>query len=608
MQNKLLKNISLDFGRDTLPITIFAKQYDKESRIVNITPLNCGQSYELESGITARLQLTKPDGHTVLNDAVIKDNIISIELTEQVLLKDGTATAEIGLYKGAALLSSQIFYINISKSAYNPDAPASTSEYNALTKALENVSNTVNDAKSAADNAIAAATSAEAAKNSADNAATAASSAADSAAEAAAIANNAAETATQAASVANEAAQAAAGADNLNITAEQTETGATISVTDRTGTTTELHLDTLMSINSWQDVRNAVRLGLGAKLFPVGYEFTTLDSNTGVMLEWAVRAHDHHKPANKHLTHSMTLELKRLYSNADGSYVRMEFDAAEAFACAWDEIAPGTYNFTVEGSYYAADNGKTFQFTLTQAVPVGGQIWLNVAYNKSVTTGTIETYTDAKAIEYIEEAVITEGNEGTSLGTTDGYDLNHPHRYTRGSNNYAQSAIRQWLNSKESAGNVWQQATYFDVAPSWIDELNGFMHGLPEEFLEVVVPAIIPCRTNSVCEIESLDGTQFNTDELYELEDNYFILSRGEIYGTYDNDELQDGTLLDYYDGLTNAEIKKFDNSGVARSAWLRTPFPTNAYNERVVSSSTGYIHSTNASNTYGVAPACIIG
>lgn len=132
MQNKLLKNISLDFGRDTLPITIFAKQYDKESRIVNITPLNCGQSYELESGITARLQLTKPDGHTVLNDAVIKDNIISIELTEQVLLKDGTATAEIGLYKGAALLSSQIFYINISKSAYNPDAPASTSEYNAL--------------------------------------------------------------------------------------------------------------------------------------------------------------------------------------------------------------------------------------------------------------------------------------------------------------------------------------------------------------------------------------------------------------------------------------------------------------------------------------------
>lgn len=607
MQNKLLKNISLDFGRDTLPITIFAKQYDKESRIVNITPLNCGQSYELESGTTARLQLTKPDNKTVVNDAIIKDGAIIVELTEQILAVSGTATAEIGLYKGAALLSSQIFYIDIKKTAYNPDAPVSSNEYNALTKALENVSNTVDSAKAAADSAEAAAESAEAAKSKVDTATAAAANAAKSAAEAVTSANSAAEIAAQAATVANEAAQAAAGADNLNITAEQTETGATISVTDRTGTTTELHLDTLMSIKSWQDVRNAVRLGLGAELFPIGYEFTTLDSDTGVMLEWAVRAHDHHTPANKHLTHSMTIELKHLYSNTDGSYVRMEFDAAEAFAYAYDEMPPGTYNFTVEGSTYAADNGKTFQFTLAQAVPANGQIWLNVARNKSVTTGTAETYTDAKALDYIESVTITEGNEGTALGTTDGYDLNHPHRYISGSNNYAQSAIRQWLNSNESVGNVWQQATYFDVAPSWIEELNGFMHGLPEDFLEVVTPAIIPCRTNSVCESESLDGTQFNTDEIYELEDKFFILSRGEIYGSYDNDELQDGTLLNYYDGLTNAEKKKFDKTGIARIAWLRSPLPTYAYGERVVYSRTGNIGSITASNTLGVAPACII-
>lgn len=607
MQNKLFKNISLDFGRDTLPITIFAKQYDKGSRIINITPLNCGQSYELESGTTARLQLTKPDGYTVLNDAVIKNNIISIELTEQVLLKAGTATAEIGLYKGSALLSSQIFYIEISKSAYNPDAPASTNEYNALTKALENVSDTVNDAKSAADSAITAAASAEAAKNSADNAATAASSAANSAASAVTTAKSAAETATQAASIANKAAQAAAGADNLNITAEQTETGVTISVTDRTGTTTELHLDTLMSINNWQDVRTAVRLGLGAKLFPVGYEFTTLDSDTGTMLEWVVRAHDCHKPANKRLTHSMTLELKQLYSNADGSYVPIEFSSFQALLYAHSEMAPGTYNFGVQGSTYSADNGKTFQFTLTQAVPVGGQIWLDVARNKSVITGTIESYENANAADYIESVEITEGNEGSSLGITDGSVLNHPHRYTLGSNNYAQSSIRQWLNSKEAVGNVWKQATYFDVAPSWIDELNGFMHGLPENFLEVVAPAVIICRTNSVCETKSIDGTEFNTDELYELEDKFFILSQGEIYGTYESDDLQDGALLDYYKNLTNAERKKYDKAGVARTAWLRSPLPTIAYSVRGINSGTGHISSIGASNSCGVAPACII-
>ena len=47
---QLTHSIALDFGRDTLPITIFAKQYDKESRFVEIVPLECGKDYTLESG------------------------------------------------------------------------------------------------------------------------------------------------------------------------------------------------------------------------------------------------------------------------------------------------------------------------------------------------------------------------------------------------------------------------------------------------------------------------------------------------------------------------------------------------------------------------------
>ena len=110
---QLTHSIALDFGRDTLPITIFAKQYDKESRFVEIVPLECGKDYTLESGVTARLQLTKPDGHTVLKTATIANGVIKVELTEQTLAVAGTAVAEIGLYKGNSLLSSQIFYIEI---------------------------------------------------------------------------------------------------------------------------------------------------------------------------------------------------------------------------------------------------------------------------------------------------------------------------------------------------------------------------------------------------------------------------------------------------------------------------------------------------------------
>lgn len=165
---QLTHSIALDFGRDTLPITIFAKQYDKESRFVEIVPLECGKDYTLESGVTARLQLTKPDGHTVLKTATIANGVIKVELTEQTLAVAGTAVAEIGLYKGNSLLSSQIFYIEIKRAAYNPDAPASSDEYPALIDALGKVETSVGSANSAAAAANAAATKAETAAGGAD--------------------------------------------------------------------------------------------------------------------------------------------------------------------------------------------------------------------------------------------------------------------------------------------------------------------------------------------------------------------------------------------------------------------------------------------------------
>lgn len=148
---KVTQSILLDFGKDTVPITVFAKQYDTKSRFLEITPLNKGQNYILESGTTARLQLTKPDGTTVINDAVIEDGIITAELTQQALAAAGTAIAEIGLYTGETFLSSQIFYIEIEKAAYNPDAPESSDEYNSLVEALEKADEVIERAETAAE-------------------------------------------------------------------------------------------------------------------------------------------------------------------------------------------------------------------------------------------------------------------------------------------------------------------------------------------------------------------------------------------------------------------------------------------------------------------------
>ena len=572
---QLTHSIALDFGRDTLPITIFAKQYDKESRFVEIVPLECGKDYTLESGVTARLQLTKPDGHTVLKTATIANGVIKVELTEQTLAVAGTAVAEIGLYKGNSLLSSQIFYIEIKRAAYNPDAPASSDEYPALIDALCKVETSVGSANSAA-----------------------------------AAANTAAGAANSAAAAANEAAEAAEGAENVNISATQTTTGADITVTNREGEQTTVHIDTLTAVNTWEDIKNAVRLGLGEKLFPVGYEFTTLDADTTQNIIWVVRAHDHHTAANNKLTHTMTLETKNVYSLSSRAQKAVQYDATEAFYYAEQELAAGTYNITIANqAWYTADNGKTFQFTLATAVPVGGQLVFDMTYNATLEGKSVKSYANKTTTTALETVTLTEGSEGTSLGTTNGSspNVNHMHRAIFGSNNYAQSAVRQWLNSAAVAGSVWTPTNVFDRPASWATSYNGFMHGLPADFLAVVQPAVLACRTNSLFEVESLDGTAFAINQLYSLKvDKFFLLSRPEIFGDWDSASYKDGTQLEYYNGLTATERIKRDAAGTARSAWLRSPYPSHASIARIVYSSGG-VHNDLAYCGYGVAPACII-
>lgn len=562
---EIRQKLSLDFGRDTHPITVFAKQNDKNTRFLEITPLNCGQAYAIEDGVTPRLQLTKADGHTVLNDATVENGVIVVELTPQALAAAGVAVAEIGLYKGEALLSSQIFYIDVERAAFDKDAPASSDEFNALTAALAEV-NTV-----------------------AERAATIAS-----------------EIANEAADNANGAAE---GAEKVNISAVQTETGATISVTDREGTVTTVHIDTLTAVNTWEDIKNAVRLGLGEKLFPVGYEFTTEDSVTGAVITWVVRGHNHHAAANDKLEHTMTLEAKYVYGTASGTYKTLVFDAPEALYYAAEELPAGTYNFTLLAGYDATyGGGKTLSFTLTKPVPAGGVIMFPWAYNTQSTVTKISTYASNAATAAIESVAVTEAADGTSLGTADGKteNVNHTHRIRYGSNNYAQSAARQWLNSDAAAGAVWAPSNIFDRPPSWNTSYSGFMRGLPADFLAAVQPAIVPCRTNSIAEVNSLDGTEFVINQVYELQDKFFLLSRPEIYGTWDSATYKDGELLEFYEGFTDTERIKYDAAGSARICWLRSPYPGYAYTERRVSTS-GALNYTTADTGHGVAPACII-
>lgn len=274
----------------------------------------------------------------------------------------------------------------------------------------------------------------------------------------------------------------------------------------------------------------------------------------------------------------LTLETKSVFGSSS-DYKSIQFDGTEALYFAEEGLIAGIYNFTLPAGYEEAyGGGKTYQFTLTQNVPAGGCLMFPWGYQVQADTVKISSYASLTATTAIESVSVMEGSAGTSLGTADGNtpNMNHVQRACYGSGNYAQSAIRQWLNSSAALGSVWMPQTKFDRPPTWHTSSDpayaGFMNGLDTDFLAIIEPAIIPCRTNGIFEVNSLDGTEFAINQTYNLTDKFFLLSRPEVYGTWDSTSYKDGELLEFYDGLTQTERIKYDAFGAARHAWLRSP------------------------------------
>ena len=629
MSLTILKTLSLDFTRKTPLEYIFAKQGDQNSRILDIVPLNDGLPYSIPTGATVRFGAKKPDGTQILNDAEIVTvdgaKRIRVTLSEQTLAAAGVIVAEVALYGlSNELLSSQHFYMLCEPFAIDPDAAESSDEYKSFTAALL-----------ALDAAIRA-------------------------------------------------------SENVNISAVQTATGADITVTNRDGVSTTVHLDTIYAISTMKDVEQAVKMGLGPVLFPVGYEFevpkeTSLSAgvgadNTGVTavsvdeatflhaigeahngyyeatydgnvwqkengegivladygitittgtpaegdkiiitetannIKFVVRGHDHHTAADSRLTHTMTLETKFVYGTA-AAYKSLIFDATEALYYAENGLEAGSYYFTVKNqAWYADDNDVPYYFTLANDVPAGGQLVLNMTYNQSLQNKTISVFA-SKAATSASETVSLSSTAiagAVNLGEPDGLtpNMNFMHRAIFGSNNYAQSNVRQWLNSEGKVNTYYTAQTKFDRPNGNLigsdTAYAGFAHGFGDDFLNAVKPAVVPYRTNDVYEVDSLDGTVQAKSTVYNVRDKFFLLSRPEIYGSWDSTSLKDGEQLDYYVGLTNAERIKYDSFGSARNAWLRSPIQSYGSRVRLVYTD-GSLDGNGACYGLGAAVACII-
>ncbi len=307
---------------------------------------------------------------------------------------------------------------------------------------------------------------------------------------------------------------------------------------------------------------------------------------------------DHDTPSDAQFVHSLTLGMHDLYSSS------VQFDATEALFYCDAQLEAGTYNFTLLSGYDATyGGGKTYQFTIANPVPAGGVIMFPWGYQVQASTVKVSTYSSRESTSAIESVSVTEGTGGTALSSIG--TCNHTHRIRYGSNNYAESAIRQWMNTDKARGTFWVPKTKFDRPPSWNASLDGFLYGLDKSFVEAVGKVKKLTANNTI--------TDNTVASFVETDEAFFLFSNDELYFPTENG-VDQGEPYDYYKNYsTNASASsgadanrtKYRN-GSATYYWMRSPHPWTAYYVRIVTPD-GSLNTYYAITSYGAAPACCI-
>lgn len=305
-------------------------------------------------------------------------------------------------------------------------------------------------------------------------------------------------------------------------------------------------------------------------------------------------------PADTQLEHSLTVGFQDCFAE-------LQFDNKEAMFAFDEGLAAGTYHFTVGAQpWVAGDVGKVVQFTLASDIPAGGQIVFGNAYNATMVGATISVYASPTATAASETATLSEGTDGTDLGTlsnaTNGA-MNSVQRGYLGSNNYNESAIRQYLNSDKAAGSVWTPQTKWDRPPSWAASTAGLLYRMDPEFVSVIGKVKKRTAKNTVSD----GGGYIDTEE------KVFLLSRTEVYaGT--NNSVDEGGPYRYFSEFSDlssagtgadSNRTKYRNN-VAKYWWLRSPY-TGSAGGPFGTYPSGTVGHISATYSFGAAPACCI-
>ncbi len=355
------------------------------------------------------------------------------------------------------------------------------------------------------------------------------------------------------------------------------------------GTIVELQTDLLATIayntafdgakiSSWANVQHIVRAGLADKVFRIGDQFVA--EFDGEPVVWNIIGIDHDVPSDPNFVHSLTIQTNDCLMNA-------QFSAPQALWHAGEELPAGTHRFTL--------NGIQYTFATSKPVPAGGHVYIGSWGEATYEPATITTYEDDRRTSIETNLAVLVSSSGSDTLTP----VNHHQRCRYGSNNYLESAIRQWLNSKDAAFE-WQPQTPFD-RPSSYSGTGGFLHRLDPELAAVIGPVEKQVARNTVTDGGGQDV----------FRDKVFLLSRVEVYAGGEGTTIGE-EVYPFYKAMassaTTGEIEeriKYLGSS-ARTWWLRSPRTGTAHHVRYVHTA-GQVSSSFARTAYAAAPACCI-
>lgn len=363
-------------------------------------------------------------------------------------------------------------------------------------------------------------------------------------------------------------------------------------------------------LTGWDEIGNICTAGTASGFFNIGdlihEPWTDTTSGTAYDNPWRVNHFSDETDANAATIHGMWIQTK--YAHPFG----VQFSHQRAFLACPEGLSAGTYHFTIGESWGSnAVKDKVYKFTLTKDVANGGR--LAGCYgmpDQSPSNWKVYSY-DNDATTIIETVAVTEGSEGTDLGTmafaTRTGNLNSMQETAYGWNRWKTSALRQYLNSDKKKGQWWTPQDQWDIAPDQLASKDGFLCGIPDEMLRNIATVKVSTLANTV-----QDGG--GTDVTY---DKIILPSLSQMYITPQADGEEDAQK--YWSTLngTSTKWERYQTYPILKtyvvtdhtspqSVRLRSAHRDDAVSSWYVSSS-GNVNNDGASNADTFAPLAFI-